>query len=79
MNQEEIESRLNELSNALYYDRMFQRVFSTGQRIVINQERGSLMSQLSYLKFETPEYEVRTFKISNILNQKVKYCNNKIN
>jgi hypothetical protein len=50
-------------------------IFSRGERIAINQERGALFSQLS----EDPEADVRYSKISEDIEKKVNFINDNMN
>ncbi len=58
-----IRNRLENLHHVLVYCSQIQAVgrmpiFTTGERICINQERGSLFSQMSFDGGEVREYEV---------------------
>ena len=73
----ELHERLSKLHYALYYDRIFQKVLTVGERILINQERGSIMSIISFINYETPENEVKYFEVKSVINKKVNYLKNK--
>lgn len=80
MNKEEIYQRLEDLHNVLAYCTEAQSlgkmyVFKTLERVCINQERGSLLSQLNDNNFS---HEVRDYKISESLEVKVKISLEKI-
>lgn len=51
------------------------RAFTTGERICINQERGSLLSQLNAENFPN---DVRNYKCPAFLESKIKFTLNKI-
>jgi hypothetical protein len=51
------------------------RAFTTGERICINQERGSLLSQLNAENF--PD-DVRNYKCPAFLESKIRFTLNKI-
>lgn len=76
---EETNQRLEDLHDVLAYcsDQQSEGkiyVFKTGERISINQERGSLLSQLNY---NFPN-DVRSFKIPPAIEVKVKITLEKI-
>jgi len=79
----EIIQRLEDLHNVLSYCSDVQSrgkiyVFKVAERICINQERGSLLSQLSQLNNETFPHEVRTYEIPAHIEAKVKFTVEKI-
>ena len=51
------------------------RAFTTGERICINQERGSLLSQLNAENFPN---DVRNYKCPAFLESKIRFTLNKI-
>lgn len=48
MPEQHVIDRLYQLYYALQYDSQVSRIFSSGERIVINQERGSLLNRMTY-------------------------------
>lgn len=75
-----INNRLQDLHNVLYYCSEQQKhgrihVFKTSERICINQERGSLLSQINTGNFP---HEIRNYKITPALEAKVKLTLEKI-
>jgi len=71
----EIYQRLEDLEDVLAYCATLQNlgkahVFRVGERICINQERGSLFSQLNT---ENKAHERRYYKISESIEAKVKF------
>jgi hypothetical protein len=75
-----IQIRLHVLYKALWHCSQYQEVgkgyiFSRGERIAINQERGALLSQLS----DDPEADVRYLKISEDIEKKVNFINDNMN
>lgn len=49
-------------------------VFTTGERIAINQERGSKYEYLSFLAGEISENQMRTTEVSVYLDQQIEKC-----
>jgi len=83
MSYDKITQRLEDLHNALSYCSDIQSngriyVFKVAERICINQERGSLFSQLSALNGEIFKHEVRTYEIPPHIETKVKFTIEKI-
>jgi hypothetical protein len=79
----QIIERLEELHNVLAYCSDSQNcgriyVFKIAERICINQERGSLFSQLSLANNETFPHEVRHYKVPAQIEVKVKLTIEKI-
>ncbi|WP_163401553.1 hypothetical protein [Flavobacterium fluviatile] len=77
---EEINQRLEDLHNVLAYCSELQSfgkiyVFKVNERICINQERGSLLSQINSDNFP---HEVRTYVIPASIEAKVKFTLEKI-
>lgn len=77
--------RLSDLHNVLVYCSQIDassfgksKVFSLGERICINQERGSLFSQLALNNKEIFQNEVRTYKVTEELEKKIKQTIEKI-
>jgi hypothetical protein len=73
-NEEIINQRLAILYNALFHCSEFQFVgrgyiFSLGERILINQERGALLSQLT----NDPEAGIRFYSVPNELEDRIQY------
>ena len=80
MNTNQINQRLEDLHAVLLYCSDNQSVgkkasFSRGERICINQERGSLLSQLNAENFPN---DVRGYKCPAFLEAKVKFTLKKI-
>ena len=80
MNTNQIIQRLEDLHAVLLYCSDNQSVgkqasFSRGERICINQERGSLLSQLNAENF--PD-DVRNYKCPAFLESKIRFTLNKI-
>lgn len=82
---EKIHQRLEDLHNVLNYCSEVDKnsdgrlyVFSIGERICINQERGALFSQLAQINNETFPHEVREYKIPPHIEAKVKFTIEKI-
>ena len=76
MNREEINYRLQILYDALQDDSQLKEVgkrgiFTTGERICINQERGYLYSELSYL-VEVEPPPLRPYKIPEHIQLKIR-------
>ncbi|MBS7232473.1 hypothetical protein KHA90_15750 [Flavobacterium psychroterrae] len=55
-----------------------KQIFTQGERIEINQERGSRFEYLSYLKGEHNESEVRKAIVAQSIEEKIAYCLNLI-
>lgn len=77
------QQRLEDLHTVLVYCSELQAhgkiyVFKTGERICINQERGSIRTQDAYEKNEIPLDQVRTYKIPPQIEAKVKFTLQKI-
>lgn len=80
MTAEEINQRLEDLHNVLAYCSELQSfgriyVFKTLERVCINQERGSLLSQINTDNFP---HEVRNYTIPPALEAKVRFTLEKI-
>lgn len=80
MNTNQIIQRLEDLHAVLLYCSDNQSVgkkasFSRGERICINQERGSLLSQLNAENFPN---DVRSYKCPAFLESKIKFTLKKI-
>lgn len=76
----QIQERLSDLHDVLYYCSEQQKegriyIFTVNERICINQERGSLLSQINKDNFP---HEVRDYKISSALQVKVQITINKL-
>lgn len=83
MSNQENYQRLEDLHNVLVYCSDMQKegrihVFKVGERICINQERGSIFSQLSHYNNEVFSHEVRAYKCSAALEAKIKFTLAKI-
>ena len=83
MSNQSIYQRLEDLHNVLVYCSELQlhgrmHVFKTGERICINQERGALLSQLSYINKETFLHEVREYEVPAAIEAKIKLTIEKI-
>jgi hypothetical protein len=75
MSTDQLLARYNDLFDVLIYcseQQQFgkQASFSTFERICINQERGSILTQLNK---ETPPHEVRTYQCSPKLELKIRF------
>lgn len=68
MNQKEIENRLDILHLVLQYSSQKSPVLTTGERIVINQERGALFR---YMEDETVDLE--PYKVSSLIEGKIAF------
>ena len=79
MSEQQINDRLNDLSAVINYDfYKDKRHFTAGEKICINQERGSLSDKLYVLKGEMSEGVAREYKISENLEKKVQFVLNKL-
>jgi hypothetical protein len=83
MSNRKINQRLEDLQNVLFYCSELQKegkiyVFKVGERICINQERGSLFSQLSFDNNENFLHEVRGYECPPALEAKIKFTIEKI-
>jgi hypothetical protein len=83
MSNQDIYQRLEDLHNVLFYCSDLQKqgrihVFKVGERICINQERGSLLSKLSHAKNEIFSHEVRDYKTPTSIEVKIKFTIEKI-
>jgi hypothetical protein len=83
MTVELIGTRLQDLFNVLFYCSELQRegkkmVFKTNERICINQERGSLFTQLTHLNGEVKSSAVRTYKVPPEIEIKIRFALQKI-
>lgn len=79
---EEINERLDDLSAVLFYDALKpenEKHFKTGERILINQERGSLYDQINFLNGDLPPKNVREFNVTKELEDKIQFVLKKIN
>lgn len=77
--------RLENLHNVLDYCARIEKksfgrfcVFTTGERICINQERGSILSQLSHENHENFKHEVRDYKCPESIETKIKFTLKKL-
>lgn len=80
MSNQETYQRLEDLHNVLVYCSEAQNlgriyVFTTLERVCINQERGSLLSQINQ---DNIPHEVRNYKIPPSIEAKVKFTIDKI-
>lgn len=78
MNIEQISQRLQDLHTVLCYCSDMQKegriyVFRVGERILINQERGALLTQLSRYYGENRPEDVRTYELPAHIEAKVKF------
>jgi hypothetical protein len=55
------------------------KVFTIGERIAINQERGSILSQIAYGNKEITIAEVRNYEVPPHIENKIKFTLSKIN
>lgn len=83
MSYNKIIERLEVLHNVLAYCSDLQSggriyVFKTEERICLNQERGSLLSQLSQLNGHTFPHEVRDYQCPPSIEAKIKFTIEKI-
>lgn len=76
-----INQRLEMLFNALYYCSFQQElskgrdfIFSDGERILINQERGALFSQLT----NSEEDGIREYKVPDHIEERIQYIKDNI-
>lgn len=73
---ESIQTRLEELYTALWCCSQYQEVgkgyiFTVFERMLINQERGALLSQLS----DDPEAGIRYYEVPEGINERIIYIN----
>ncbi|WP_300977410.1 hypothetical protein [Flavobacterium sp.] len=54
------------------------KIFTTGERIAINQERGAILSQIAYGNEEITALEVRTYQVSSQIENKIRFTLSKI-
>jgi len=83
MENEIINNRLKDLHNVLFYCSDLQTngkrmIFKPNERICINQERGSLFTQLSYLYGELNRDGVRNYKTPPDIEIKIQFTLQKI-
>lgn len=74
-----VNDRLELLYAVLQYctfrqERGKSRMFSPGERISINQERAALDEFICYLFGGMPREEVRTYRVPEQLEEKIKWC-----
>lgn len=74
----EIMNRLDILYNVLFYCSEKHTTFSRFQRICINQERGALYSQFSFLLNEITQNEVRDYQCPAEIEAKIQFTLQKI-
>ena len=72
--------RLHDLHTALAYCSLIDKhsdgkhkIFTPGERIAINQERGSVFSQIAFETGEITALEVRNYKVSAVIENKVQF------
>jgi hypothetical protein len=78
-----IGTRLQDLFNVLFYCSDLQKegkkmMFKANERICINQERGSLFTQLAHLQGEIKSSAVRTYKVPPEIEIKIRFALQKI-
>lgn len=83
---QEIYDRLRDLHNVLVYCTEVDtisfgknKVFTPGERIVINQERGALFTQLASNNNQIFPHEVRDIKVGPVLELKIRSALNQVN
>jgi hypothetical protein len=54
------------------------KIFTTGERIAINQERGAILSQIAYGNEEITALEVRTYQVSPQIENKIRFTLKKV-
>lgn len=79
---EAISSRLNLLFDALSFCSRYQEVgrgyvFTINERILINQERGALMSQQNFL-LENYDQDIRYYQVPEDIEQKIQIIKSKL-
>ena len=86
MKESQLPQRLNNLHTALeqcsqidFLSDGKNKVFTTGERIAINQERGSIFSQIAHENGETTALEVRNYKVNAHIENKINFTLSKIN
>ncbi|MDX6187963.1 hypothetical protein SGQ83_01255 [Flavobacterium sp. Fl-318] len=85
MKEFQLPQRLNNLHTALEQCSQIDllsdgknKVFTIGERIAINQERGSIFSQIAHENGEITMLEVRTYKVPPHIENKIKFTLSKI-
>ncbi len=77
-NLDNINQRLTILLLVLQYDAQIQNYFTVWDRILINQERGSLMDFKNYLFSELDQTKVRMIKVPDIIEESIQEIINEI-
>lgn len=80
---EQSQQRFNDLHNVLGYCTAMQTlgktyVFTTNERICINQERGAIFSQDAFTKSKIPIDQIRTYTLPAHIEMKVRLTLQKI-
>lgn len=78
MKKEEIKARLELLYTVLKYCADNVKTFDIGERIMINQERASLMNKLTSLNYKSTKEKLFDFKVSTKIEEKISTIKSKI-
>lgn len=81
MNQSEIsiiESQLEFLLCVLNYSHEYEALFYRGEKICINQLRGSLFDHLNFLNGDLEIHNVRIYELPEAITEKIQSRKNKI-
>lgn len=73
-----IDDRLEVLGWVLQYCKNYQATFKTGERICINQERGSLLDKRAYVCGLKNFHDVREYKVNESIENRIQFTMNKI-
>lgn len=78
-----ISNRLELLFDCLWYCSRYQEtkrksIFTVSERILINQERGALMSQQALILYPEDKNEVRDFTVPETLETKIQFIKTKL-
>lgn len=73
-----LEDRLNFLQAVLNYSRVFEPLFYRGEKICINQERGSLFDLMNHYNGEMKLENVRQYRIPESIENKISEVKNKV-
>lgn len=76
-------TRVELLFDCLWYCSRYQEakrrsIFTISERILINQERGALMSQQTAMLYPNEDNPVREFTVPNYLEDKIQFIKNKV-
>lgn len=75
MNHQEVSDRLDLLSSVIKYARVKTAIFSTGEIILINQERASLFEMLDYLSGIRLIKDCRCYRVPVAIENKIDLIN----